>query len=227
VRFIILEKFLFQQEEDYHYVAELLNKKNIMAWVNCPRRLYPGYIELKKRLHAPMVINIVGSNWGLACNSIHWLDLFCWLTESTSFTLFPLLDEGIVPAKRPGYIEINGSIVVEDSGNRMFINCFSTGNHPLVTSIASVDQDFEIHEADQKICSMLANTVEKQVVNPFKILKQSELTHLICDDLLTTGSCSLPLYNFSMNLHVALLKLFLHHHNTSLNLANNKICAIT
>lgn len=42
VRFLILEKFLFQRREDYTLVSELLDEKNVKAFVNTPRRSWPA-----------------------------------------------------------------------------------------------------------------------------------------------------------------------------------------
>src|SRR5438105_2054054 len=58
IQYLILEKFLFQKENDYRDVQELLRKKKISCWVNCPRRLYPDYKKLKKDLAAPIIMNV-------------------------------------------------------------------------------------------------------------------------------------------------------------------------
>ncbi len=47
VKYLILEKILFQKEEDYYYILELLEKQCLKTWVNCARRSVPFYQELK------------------------------------------------------------------------------------------------------------------------------------------------------------------------------------
>ena len=47
---LILEKFLFQKEETYYKAEKLIEDSKIKAWVNCPRRQWKFYIDLKERL---------------------------------------------------------------------------------------------------------------------------------------------------------------------------------
>ena len=43
VRYLILEKFLFQKPSDFAAVGERLESAETIAWVNCTRRAWPGY----------------------------------------------------------------------------------------------------------------------------------------------------------------------------------------
>ena len=47
VKFIILEKVVFQNESDFDEIIQLFREKNIKSWVNCHLRAQPIYKELK------------------------------------------------------------------------------------------------------------------------------------------------------------------------------------
>ena len=47
---MILEKFLFQKISDYRNNLKRLKKHKIYSWVNCQRRAFPFYQNLKKKL---------------------------------------------------------------------------------------------------------------------------------------------------------------------------------
>ena len=87
VKYLILEKVVFQSVAHFEAVIPLLKEKGIQAWVNCSRRMFPFFRELKKRtVNAPQIsLTVEGSHWGLGCNTIHMLDLLAFLTEQTKF----------------------------------------------------------------------------------------------------------------------------------------------
>ena len=47
VKFMILEKVVFQNEKDFDEILKLFEEKNIKSWVNCHLRAQPIYKELK------------------------------------------------------------------------------------------------------------------------------------------------------------------------------------
>jgi len=83
---IILEKILFQSLKEYDSVNELMiRNKNCNFWVNYPRRESLFYRELKLRLNGRININsafIYGEDWGLACNSLHFIDMLSFICRN-------------------------------------------------------------------------------------------------------------------------------------------------
>ena len=75
VSYLILEKVLFQKKDDFEAVNALLNRCNVKTWVNFPRRVWPIYQELKKKLTNVNTVdfNVTGSRWGLGCNGLIFL----------------------------------------------------------------------------------------------------------------------------------------------------------
>ena len=89
VTHVVFEKFLFQTIAEYEAVDVLLQSNGIKGWVNCPRRMYDIYSTLKNLLknETSFEFQVTGSNWGLGCNSIHYLDLFSFLSGKTAFSI--------------------------------------------------------------------------------------------------------------------------------------------
>src|SRR5699024_8564222 len=88
VRYMILEKVLFQDLESYKPVHTLLKTRGVRTWVNCPIRTNPFFQQLKYSLKPGETIHydVCGGNLGIGCNSIHHIDLLSFLTGETKFT---------------------------------------------------------------------------------------------------------------------------------------------
>ena len=82
--YFIIEKVAFQNLEDFEEIKNIFSAKNIKSWVNCPNRAFESYKRLKDRLDqkSPLEMKVSGGNWGLASNSIHYIDLFSFLTNT-------------------------------------------------------------------------------------------------------------------------------------------------
>src|SRR3989344_2483398 len=48
IKYLILEKILFNKKSDYRIVGELLRKHKTRAWVNIPLRVMPTYIKARE-----------------------------------------------------------------------------------------------------------------------------------------------------------------------------------
>ena len=62
-------------------ISKLLVKKNTKGWVNCTARLWPFYRKLREEIISEkrIKIGVSGSNWALASNTIHFIDLLAFL----------------------------------------------------------------------------------------------------------------------------------------------------
>ena len=88
IKYIIFEKIAFQSITDFKKIIYFLNKRGIKSWVNCPSRLFPIYKKLKKEINKkPLIMTIEGNNWGMASNSVHYLDLLSYFIEENKFYL--------------------------------------------------------------------------------------------------------------------------------------------
>lgn len=215
VRYLILEKFLFQKKEHFVEIAELIEKKKVSVWVNCPLRMLTFYKELKQMLKGSKTIDyqVSYSNLGIGTNAIHHIDLFAYLTDQTEFRMdSSYLDQKIIPSKRPGFIEFVGTLTgVADGGHRITIISYPDGNVPPLVQINSDKVRCMIRENERKAFISGEkngwNWEEIPYIHPY----QSELTHLAVQQILDTGSSDLTPYLTSWKLHLPLLDAFMEH----------------
>jgi len=123
VQFLLLEKVLFQAGRDCVEVGRLLKEQTVRAWINAPRRMWSGYLGLREFLVRERILSFIFSDteWGLACNSYHLLDLFAWLTDEKIDEISPvLLDSQLLPSKRSGFTELTGTLIGKFSNGCFF-----------------------------------------------------------------------------------------------------------
>lgn len=226
---VILEKFLFQKESDYQQVSELLLQRGVKTVVNCPRRYYPFYDQLRKTLtdKQQIIFRVAGSQWGLACNVIHFLDLFAFLTGNSSVRIDGSgLDDTILESKRPGNVEFTGTIRGENTrGDRFEISCSPDVGLPFTVTITDDTKSIEVRESERKACFFDRINGNKHE-EPFTAPYQSQLTGMVARELLTNGNCILTPYPESMALHLPVLRTFLLHLN-KISGQQHSCCPIT
>ncbi|OLS25574.1 MAG: Inositol 2-dehydrogenase/D-chiro-inositol 3-dehydrogenase, partial [Candidatus Heimdallarchaeota archaeon LC_2] len=155
VRYLLLEKVLFQSSSDYENIASLLKKHRTLAWVNCPKRIWPTYqkmfSELKQAKNLHMIVN--GSNIGLGCNTIHYIDLMSFFTNETNIKInSDLLESEIIQSKRSGFIELTGTLRIETSNNStLTITSYNEEDIPFIVFISSDVSRYIITESDNKM----------------------------------------------------------------------------
>ena len=155
VRYLILEKVLFQNPKDYLKIEEILKTQGCKTWINCPRRTITFYKSLKS-LYANEKIfdfSVTGANWELGCNSIHFLDMLAFISGSAEDFKFDTsrLDEKLINNKRPGFREFTG--VLRGSGRNCANFAFSaaaTGSQPHLITIRSENTACIIKEFEAK-----------------------------------------------------------------------------
>ena len=229
VNFIILEKILFQAEKDLTKGKRILNKSGSEAWVNCPRRVWPLYTDIKKYLYGKHKVSfkLSGGNWGMGCNAIHFIDCFEYLTNSRLKEInTKLLDQVIHNSKRKGFIEFTGILEASfDNQNSMILESVDDNMSNLFSiNISSEDTTISIDENSGKGEIIFQDEPKKEFT--FKVPFQSELTNLIAKEIMFDSKCFLTPYDESAMQHRVLLDAFNHH---SGNILGKKIeyCRIT
>jgi hypothetical protein len=206
VKYLILEKFLFPSVHEYQEIANLLEQKQVKTWVNCSRRMFSFYRELKELLsgYKYLKYSIIGTNWGLACNAIHFLDHFAMLMEHNEFSIDVLLESEIIESKRKDYIEFTGTIK-GSFNNSEFVFTSKQGTEAHCKMEIKTDKYFiEVDESVGIIDIKYLNTneiISKQVHIPY----QSELTNIMVEQILKTGESDLTEYSESAKLHLQFL----------------------
>jgi hypothetical protein len=227
-RFLILEKVLFPRLADYDEVAALLERYAVAAWVNCPRRGYPGAGVLRACVSGgPFEYRVEGVGWGLASNVIHHLDEASMLAKSTSFTLSPdALHPETAPARRPGYVEFFGTLTGSFGDHVQFTaSCESgngDGNRRVVITCA--ETRIEISQVGQV---MKISDGGKSRTLPFPLLRQSETTNLHVAEILEGRAPDLPDFATAAMLHKPVIEAFLAHLRRSSGDSSINECPIT
>lgn len=208
---LILEKVLFQKLDEYGSAADLIAAKGVPTWVNCPRRMWPGYIALKERYGAEIVECIqLGHGWDIGCNGIHYLDIFDFLCGADgvrigSFTL-PVVPE---PAKRPGMQHIFGRCAGTLAANGRevpFVIEARKDECPNFISLRLRDgTKIEIFEKEPLMEVVLTDALGTAITEVFPTLYQSRLTNLAVENALESGDPGLTDYVKSRMLHEAFL----------------------
>ncbi len=211
----ILEKLLTQSLEDLNKLENIF-KNNQNAWVNMPRRVMSWHKEIKCHIPKNKLINakIAGSNWGLACNSIHFIDLFSWWTNEDLYSIDSSnLENKWVKSKRQGFFEINGCLRA----------VFSKGSSLRIISNSKENNFFIRIKTDEQ--SLLLDYKDNIFYGPNKIkIKgkedlQSQMSKNLIEDILNNNFCDLPKVNDCISQYRIFLKSMINHwnncHNTS------------
>jgi len=227
LKYLILEKVVFQKSEDFNSIQKLLLGNGIKSWINCTRRTFPFYKKLKKIIFGEkIIIKVVGNNWGLACNGIHMIDLLVFLTEKTDIKINTNeLENIIVDSKRNAFKELKGTLKIYTSrGDTLELNDKDKYDENLKISISNSSMKFNIFEGDGLAIRDKSNnkTHEEKISIPF----QSELSGSIVDQIFDTGESDLTPYEECMQYHVPMLDAF-NEHFSRVTGKDVEICPIT
>ena len=213
---LILEKVAFQSVVDFESVLECLRRKHARAWINCTRRMYPIYKALKDKLahESRISFHVGGKNWGMACNSIHHIDLFSYLTGDASIELDGSgMDREIYRGKRGGFVEFGGYLTGRSSRADSISLADYKADKGVSISLHIVcdNAEFLIHEMDGVVTHAEKKNAWEVRKETVKIPFQSELTHLAVQKLLDQGTSELTPAEESFKLHKPMLETFNRH----------------
>lgn len=226
LRHIIFEKVLFQKLEDYPEIQTLLQEHQVQGWVNCPRRIFRSYQELKSYvdLTQPVSMTVRGSAWGMACNSVHFIDLFSYLVDSAELQVTNVaLDAELIESKRAGFYEVTGAIEYAIGANVLRIEC---GQELTLSLEVTIDNGLSRHVVNEVRHSWLFSHDGTNTQHNHTPLFQSQLTGGNITDLLTTNQCQLTPFTQSCALHIPFIEVVLEHLSKRLNVQLDA-CPIT
>jgi hypothetical protein len=237
VRYLVLEKVVFQCAEDFRLVQNMLRERKIKAWVNCPRRMTPFFRDVQKKISsryreniAPISLSVIGNNWGLASNSIHFFDLLAFFSRRTTVKIdVSGLDQEIYQSKRRGFVELSGSLV---AGNKLGDQISLVDNmgerRGLEVNISFPGAKIELQQLGSGVTTATWFDFQEQssTVYKFRMPFQSELTSMLVEQILIEGSSFLTPLNESESIHILMLNAFTQHISTVTGTDSAK-CPIT
>lgn len=106
----VLEKVLAQSSAELLQIIKALDGEAV--WVNTPRRISSFYRQLKSIIatEGPITFTVEWDGFALGCNSIHFIDVVSWLSESQVSEIQIETEKSWYPAKRIGYSEFDGRV---------------------------------------------------------------------------------------------------------------------
>lgn len=211
-KLFLLEKVLFQKTEEYNEASRLLNQYEATAWVNCPRRLFEHYAKVKELIDGKEEIHmsVTGSNWGMACNSVHFLDLFAWLSNGIHFKGFA---DGLFPeimeSKRMGFYEVNGSLSFynKERTHSLQINCAKNGDTEVWVRISSESFVIDVNESLGEMRIWDGKNLTTESIQP---RFQSMMSGDVVESILK-GNCGLTPFEESRVFHLSFINSILGH----------------
>ena len=197
----ILEKVVFQSEEDFTSIIRCFAEKNISCWVNCHSRTEHRYRFIKNDLNRNFPIEIEAlcpPNFNLASSMIHCLDLFCYFCDDYQIEIDASeLDKEIYESKHPNCMEVKGNITARNStGDRLTIK-----PGPVTAQSYNIENNNTSYFSSEDINSFVVTTAKSKKVIDSKFLWQNSLTNLYIDDIVGKNDCKLPTLEESSKIH--------------------------
>ena len=227
-RFLI-EKIVCQSTHEYDMLLDNMKKFKAKGWVNTNLRYFTSYKKIKKYFSTSKKIHIsltTGGHYGLATNSIHYLDLFSWFVDNYKITLNGnSLYNKLLPNKRgKNLVEFAGSITgTTSNGSSVTLTFIPNANLPLLVNIyGDNNRHLVIDETNENVI----NTTNKNSSFDYVYEHTSSLTTKIVSDILTKDNCNLSTLDKSYYLHKELFRILCHHMKKLTN-KETKICPIT
>jgi predicted dehydrogenase len=214
VRHWVLEKVLAQSSKELDLIQSAVAKSK-GTWVNTPRRMMGWHKAFKKICfnRSPLNVSYSGGLWGLACNSIHFIDLVAWWSGEFLVSVDTRgLSRSWNVSKRSGYFEITGELIAYFSGGSV-LRLRSNENsalQPIRVRLAD-SVEWMLDESTGK-----GNGSDGQQLNG-QLEFQSQLSGRLVDDILSYATCELSILMESSAMHAIFLDAMLAHWNASQN----------
>lgn len=204
VQYVLLEKVLFQSTNQLLEAEKILVDNGVKTWVNFPRRQFESYQALAQKYQNAKSVSVTveGSNWGLACNAIHFIDLWHYFAGFADYSLDFTNNTYVIDSKRIGYKELIGGLMAksQNGNHKLDLRCTAEGPASLKIT-AKFDQDtLEISE-ENGLIHWVNTSGETYKTVDLEVLYQSQLTNKVVTSLIDTGNCELTLLSDSIMLH--------------------------
>ncbi|CAK4070517.1 Gfo/Idh/MocA family oxidoreductase [Vibrio sp. 16] len=230
VDYLVLEKVIFQSAAQLVEAETLLANAGVKTWVNCPRRQFPAYQELAKYCQGAqsVTLEVKGSNWGLGCNAIHFIDLWNYFVGFSSYELDFQANVSVIDSKRPGYKELIGGLSAKSDQHRLALYCEQTESGQVMLDITLIadGERIELSEREGAVrwFNQNGDTVQE---SPLQILFQSQLSNKVVLDLINNQDCDLTTLTESSILHSEFLRKAAPIFNSSPSIEQEQLVPIT
>jgi predicted dehydrogenase len=226
-KIFLIEKIVCQSIKEFDELLLKMKKFSAKGWVNTNRRYYSGYQKIKeifkdsKKIH----LSVFAGNLGLGTNSIHYIDLFCWLARDNNIKINgEFLIKEIFENKRGNdFKEFQGTLVGTNQHGLVSLTFLPSEKKKILIHIYGDGKFVEINELEND--AHIFNHGSKNKIE-FKFEHTSVLTTKIIDDIFLKNDCLLPTLEESQKIHIELFRTFNQHIKKILN-SETELCPIT
>ena len=214
VRFLLLEKVLFQRLGDYAAAAALLEAHRAQAWVNCARRVFPIYARVRAFFaNDPLKrFQVLGGGWGLGCNAIHFLDLLAMLTSAAPGAISrQRLDPSLVASKRANFREFTGSLDGNFGDTAFELTSLAGSSARVLVTLRSESRSCLLDETGGQAFFHDGATGADWFQERFRVPLISEVGTSIASRILNEGTSELPTFEESCAVHLPLIATLAAH----------------
>ena len=189
-RYIILDKYLFKSREEFEECLTLTRVPTFVnQWMYGSKTFDPLFEEQARS------VELTGSGWGLACNAVHWIDVFKRHMNITNLQVgSDTTVSKVFPSKRVGYEEIYGELVFVDRDSDKTFRLIDKGDNSLVGA-----QEIRV---DGRVYLFDYAHIKQDVKILSKFPYFSDLIGDIVGEIIEKGSCDLPLLEESISQHL-------------------------
>lgn len=208
---VIIEKLIADNLRNLNLIEKIIKKSNFKkVYVNTPRRYMDVYKNIKKDLNisTPLSIFYTATNFKLASNSIHIIDLFqFFIGDKKIKNIFCQINK-VVKSKK-NYSEFEGILIFSDKNNNILYINNTKQNANYRTSFGGIEilnypKSFIFNEASGDILEIKENSRNSKINYSRKYKKftlQSEMTKNYIDDLIKNKKLNLPTFILSCESH--------------------------
>lgn len=229
VHYFLLEKVLFQQATEFEQAKELISAHCKGAWVNCGRRMFAVYQQIYQLVlnTTSLQMQVQGYNWGMACNGIHFIDLWSHFCQSLDYTVDHTgLLKNIIESKRKGFYEIEGELRCQATDHRLSLQCqVDESTAPGVVLTIETDNHHIIVNESQREWVVTDKSSNDSQTGMIDFPYQSDVTGKVASHILSDGTCGLTSFSESCRLHLPFLDALTAHFNDNGLVTTN--CPIT
>ena len=223
IKYWILEKVLVQSLKDLRILDNIfLSYKKV--WVNHSRRLMNWHKKIRDKIvneyNNDFEVQIEGSEWGLACNGLHFIDLISWWTNSSIEGINTSGLKEWLPSKRQGFEEIYGTLKINFKRSKLTLICEQGSESLSIIKIKTNKGFIQINE--NKGTALFG---EDYPING-SLDYLSNLVPELISKIIYEGSCTLPNLKHSIDLHEKFIESLAKHRFNNLDL-DSQIIPIT
>lgn len=226
----IIEKLVTQSLVEYQELMVFAQRHDLKIWVNCPTRAYSihQYIKSKIDHRQPLLFSQIGGNFGLACNGIHYADLFLFYDGGNEIRPAGIsIDPILHPSKRgKDFFDLSGVLTGHTSkGSKMILSYAADHLLPDVVTIMTKQARFMV----DIIGGWAQESIDGQPWQKIGIESKTNVsytTQIFCEDIFSCRTCALPTLEECWPAHQYILTVLLPHFNQLLKV-ENQFCPAT